>query len=215
MLRKFAIPVVLTMSVACSNTPRPGSAEFARDHEAHSFAIAANLSVVEEAQLAGSRGTREPVRVLGQHLMADHARALAAHNDMRETFKTDWGLTDPDPADLEYIRGDIGRTRALPAPPPPSELVYTVNRAALDASPAATDVMRNHEEGLEALKGAEGAAFDRAFLERQVMLHRYLIGKIDQMLPAVTTKGLRQQLEQDRTTLESHLRMAESLMYEP
>jgi predicted outer membrane protein len=203
---------MLTASVACSSTPRPGSADFARDHEAHSFAIAANLSVVEEGQLAGGRGTREEVRVLGQHLMADHARALASHNDMSTIFQTDWGLNTPDGKDLKYIRGDIGRTRALPAPPAPSDVVYTINRAALDASPAATDVMRNHEEGLTALKAADGAAFDRMFLERQITLHRYLIDKIDQMLPHVTTKVLREQLEQDRMTLETHLRMAESIL---
>ena len=215
MLRKFALPMMLTASVACSGTPRPGSAEFARDHEAHAFAIAANVSEVEDGQLASSRGVRDPVRALGQHIMADHAQALAAHNDMRDIFNTDWGLDQPNPRDLQYARGDIGRTRALPAPPAASDLVFVVNRAALAASPAAADVMQGHEQGLEAFKSAEGEAFDRMFIERQITMHRYLIAKLDQLLPGVTTPALREQLEADRATLESHLRMAQSLLYEP
>lgn len=214
MLRKFAIPVMLTASVACSGAPRPGSPEFARDHETHLFALAANVTVAEEAQLAGGRGTREAVRVLGQHLMADHGRSLAAHNDMSSLFQTNPGLGD-EGRNLKYIRGDIGRTRALPAPPAESDLVYTINRAALDASPTSAEVMRNHEEALTVLRGTDDAAFDRAFLERQVTIHQYLIAKIDQMLPAVSTEALRQQLELDRAALETHLRMAKSLMYEP
>src|SRR5688572_13655532 len=146
MLRKFALPLTLTASVACSSTPRPGSSDFARDHEAHAFAIAANVSAVEDGQLASSRGDRDPIRALGKHIMADHAHALAAHNDMRDIFNTDWGIGQPNTRDLQYARGDIGRTRALPAPPAETDLVYLINRAALDASPASADVMRSHED---------------------------------------------------------------------
>jgi hypothetical protein len=147
--------------------------------------------------------------------MADHAHALAAHNDMRDIFNTDWGIGQPNTRDLQYARGDIGRTRALPAPPAETDLVYLINRAALDASPASADVMRSHEDGLEALKSAQGETFDRMFIERQITMHRYLIDKLDQLLPAVTTPALREQLEGDRAMLQSHLQMAQSLLYEP
>jgi predicted outer membrane protein len=72
--------------------------------------------------------------------------------------------------------------------------------------------MRNHDQAMTVLReSADGAAFDASFIQRQIEMHRYLIARIDQILPEVTTKALRQQLEADRAMLEAHLRVAESL----
>jgi predicted outer membrane protein len=211
MIGKFVAPVCLLM-VACSGTPRPGTPEFARDHEAHAFSIAANLSEIEEAQLAASRGMREDVRVLGQHLIADHARALAIHDEMSEMFAIDWGLNTREPSDLTIGRGhEAAQTRALPAPPPAVDRIYTVNRAALEASAPAAEIMHSHDSAMAELSVRDGAAFDQTFIKRQVEMHRYLITRIDEILPSVTTPGLRNQLQADRAMLEGHLRMVESV----
>lgn len=41
---------------------------------------------------------------------------------------------------------------------------------------------QNHQQAMQTLQGARGAAFDRAYIERQAAMHRYLLESIDSLM---------------------------------
>lgn len=79
-----------------------------------------------------------------------------------------------------------------------------------DSSRALT---RNSEQSVSALRQYSGAAFDRAYMQRQIAMHRYLLSGIDQvLLPRATDPTLRAHLEQIRGGVQSHLTEAQRIM---
>jgi putative membrane protein len=65
------------------------------------------------------------------------------------------------------------------------------------------------------LRGAEGAAFDVAYIDSQVDAHQKVLAVLDQqLLPAATNEDLVKGLKKMRETVESHLKEAKSLQAE-
>jgi putative membrane protein len=62
------------------------------------------------------------------------------------------------------------------------------------------------------MSGLTGAAFDRAYMDREVEYHQTVLDAIDQtLLPNVQNAELRALLEQTRPAVASHLEMAKSI----
>jgi putative membrane protein len=89
----------------------------------------------------------------------------------------------------------------------------------LGLSPAqsqdATSLKESADKTLGALRGAEGAAFDRAYIDSQVDAHQKVLDTIDrQLLPAASDADLISNLKRMRETVQSHLKDALDLQSE-
>lgn len=70
-------------------------------------------------------------------------------------------------------------------------------------SATAADMLRN---------AAAGAPFDRAYMDRQIEVHQYVLNTIDkQLLPSAHDKAVRQVLNDMRTTVQKHLDRARQI----
>lgn len=89
----------------------------------------------------------------------------------------------------------------------------------LGVTPADNDVSRSLEEGAAAamteLEGLSGAAFDRAFMAREVAYHQAVLDALDGLLiPTTSNDELRALLEQVRPVIAAHLEHARMLQTE-
>lgn len=202
MLRKFTVLAVVLGTAACSQRLQPGSPEFEQEHNAHNFAIAANIGEIEEARLALDRASNTDVRAFAQTLLDDHSKSLAMHVDMAGRFGEEWEISTTPPA------ADVAQ--AQPAPPVEVDLSH-MDRDELLESPWSADITHSHEASMNALKQYSGAEFDRAFLERQIAVHRNALARIDALLPTIISDRMRTQLQNDRAAVAAHLQRAEQL----
>jgi putative membrane protein len=82
-------------------------------------------------------------------------------------------------------------------------------------SPDATSLKESADKLLGSLRGAEGAAFDRAYIDSQVEAHQKVLDTIErQLLPAASDADLISNLKQMRETVQSHLKDALDLQAE-
>lgn len=89
----------------------------------------------------------------------------------------------------------------------------------LDLTPAssetATLLQADADKALGKLRGADGSAFDMAYIEGQVDAHQKVLDTIDrQLLPAATDQALVSELNKMRATVESHLAEAKRIASE-
>jgi putative membrane protein len=76
----------------------------------------------------------------------------------------------------------------------------------------ATALKDDGDKTLGTLRGADGAAFDVAYIDSQVSEHQKVLDTIDQkLLPAAKTEDLVSGLKKMRDTVESHLKEAKSI----
>jgi len=87
-----------------------------------------------------------------------------------------------------------------------------------DADVAAEDTVTSRDldagsgAATETLRALSGAAFDRAYIDRQVDAHSRLLSMIDStLMPEARNKVLRQQLTDLRTMVEKHLARARQI----
>jgi putative membrane protein len=201
MLRNLTVFAVVLGAAACSQRLQPGSPEFEQEHNAHNFAIAANVGEIEEGRLAIERSANTEVRNLAQMIVNDHSTSLSAHLDMAGRFGEEWAIT----ANPGSAAGN-----AQPAPPVAIDL-SNMNRDELLESPWSADLAHSHEASMKALREYSGAEFDRAYVDRQIAVHRNVLARIDALLPAIITERMRTQLQSDRTAVAAHLATAEQL----
>lgn len=83
------------------------------------------------------------------------------------------------------------------------------------ASETAVTLQADSDKSLKALRGADGAAFDTAYMQAQVDAHQKVLDTIDrQLLPAATDQALVADLKKMRATVESHLTEAKRIVGE-
>jgi putative membrane protein len=71
---------------------------------------------------------------------------------------------------------------------------------------------KDHEDGLSSLRAkASGEAFDEAFAEHEIRMHRKVLDEVRDALNRTQEPQMRTLLEKARTTLEGHLEQAEKL----
>lgn len=76
----------------------------------------------------------------------------------------------------------------------------------------ATALKEDADKALGSMRGADGAAFDLAYIEAQVDEHQKVLNTIDQkLLPAAKSEDLVSGLKKMRETVESHLKEAKTI----
>lgn len=201
MLRKLTAVAVVLISAACSQNLNPGTPEYIQDQNAHTYMMAANVGAVEEAELALERSANLDVRNFAQRMIDDHSRSATEHADMGREFNRDWDVP---------TRHNPVTINGMPAPVPTLD-VKEIDRDELVKNADAAELYNAHNTALAELRKLDGAAFDRAFISREIAVHRDILAKLDAMLPGVTTVRLHNQLERDRNAIAAHLRAAERL----
>jgi len=77
-------------------------------------------------------------------------------------------------------------------------------------SPASTQLTEDGTKLLETLKTAEGADFDKAYVDAQVDEHKKVLETLDtQLIPNAKNADLKAELEDVRTKVEAHLKAAQ------
>lgn len=127
----------------------------------------------------------------------------------------------------EVREGDLARDRAtsqavkdfaaMMASEHAQSIAKTENDLAKKEIPSA-DTKLSREIDLESGKTVEslrthsGADFDRAYLDRSITFHRYIIDTIDKTLkPAAKAKEVKAALDETRATAEKHLARAQEI----
>jgi predicted outer membrane protein len=199
--------------MACSSgkpTPPPPIAPGEGNYEALAFAAAAHMGELEENRLALTAAQAPAVRAFAQQMVRDHSLAL----QRAQTIGTQLGMTLTVPESATkgaFPAADIGPAAtnwSFPA------TILGKNQEVLAKSRWGAQVIENHKAAIPALityMTAGGTQFDREFINRQVNVHRYVLEGLDALLPAVPDQNLRAALAGDRTSVASHLRMAEQL----
>jgi putative membrane protein len=70
-------------------------------------------------------------------------------------------------------------------------------------------LVQDHEAAMDTLGSRTGADFDRAYLQRQVAAHRYVLSLLDNVfIPSAQGSEMKAQLAGDRSAVAGHLEMA-------
>jgi len=75
-------------------------------------------------------------------------------------------------------------------------------------------IVADHMQAMERLQGLRGAAFDRAYMDRQIAAHQFALRAIDNLLPSLragASSGTARMAEQMRASVVQHLAMAQQI----
>jgi putative membrane protein len=114
-----------------------------------------------------------------------------------------------DPQVRDFARRIVTEHRALK-----TEATTTAQRLNLTpAMPAADEGLRaDHESGMRDLNArAKGRAFDEAFLEHEIKMHKKVLDEVEDALARNRNQEIRPLLERARDGLRAHLQTAEQL----
>jgi putative membrane protein len=114
-----------------------------------------------------------------------------------------------DPQVRDFAKRIVDEHRALK-----TEVSRTAERLALTPTmPAADEGLKSdHAEGMRDLSArARGRAFDEAFLEHEIKMHKKVIDEVEDALRGNRSPEIRPLLEQARDGLRAHLTTAEEL----
>ena len=173
--------------------PTQGTADVAREAPLGSTRDAERTAIERQRAMAASGDGRAP------------NPAVRAEMQGETTGRTVHGKMDHD------AMGHGGMNHAMM--PVDMEMRRDVT-AALTAHANSRPLVEDHQRAMAMLQGMSGMAFDRAFVQRQVMAHQAALRSIDGLLPHVREHGnamSAQMLEQFRASVASHLAMAQQL----
>jgi putative membrane protein len=169
-----------------------------------------NTGEIAEAELATEQAQDEEVRRFAEMMITDHSQL----SSRAPSETVDATTSGDDPA------GDAPATSPTTAPQADGAAAGTPNASVSPAQPSGVDMqespemliqrLRSESQAVqEELQGLTGEAFDRAYIERQVVAHQGALDLIDaQLLPNAEATELRETLEAARPVIASHLEEA-------
>lgn len=138
-------------------------------HQAlHAISMASHMAEIEESQLALTRATTQPAREFAQRMITDHTAAMRM--DMQMMANMGMGLPG---------MGSDGPGNGAAA------MDMARIRAALMAHPHSRPMVEDHMRAMQMLQGVTGAAFDQAFMNRQVMAHQMTLTNLDRVMASM------------------------------
>lgn len=152
----------------------------------HAFSMAVDMGEIEEGQLAVARSTNPQVREFAQRMVTEHTAAMQKEEQMMASMGMGMMRTG-------MIRG--GNTGAGAGMNAEAGAGADMNmdmgrmRAMLMENPQSRPVVEGHVRAMQMLQGLNGMAFDRAYMERQVMAHRYALENMDRMMGHMGMSG--------------------------
>ena len=134
-------------------------------HGMHMFSMAVHMGEIEEAQMAMGKTQNAQVREFAQRMISDHTAAMQAEERMMAAMGMGMGMS----AGMgTTAMTDMARMREM-----------------LMAHPMSRPVAEDHMRGMQMLQPLNGMAFDQAYMNRQVTVHRYALTEMDRMMAAM------------------------------
>lgn len=195
---------------ACSPAMMGGMAS--ADMSANLTAVAAHQAEIEEAQVALSRATSDPVRQYAQRMIGEHSPLLQRDAQMATQMHAGMGQTH---AGMEMPGSGATASGGVSAGAGTGgSMGATVSadvRAMLLANPTSARLVQDHVRAMQMLRSTPAAGFDRAYMQRQVQAHQMVLSQMDALMPSVTNPQLRGVMAQERPAVAAHLQMAQQM----
>ena len=156
-LRLCTITLVSLSTGACMMGGMGGMSPAMMQSESamHHFTMAVHMGEIEEAQLALSKTSNPQVREFAQRMVAEHTAAMQREQQMMASMGMNMEM-------------DIARMRTM-----------------LMENPYSRPVAEDHMRAMQMLQDMSGMAFDRAYMNRQVAVHRYALENLDRMMSSM------------------------------
>jgi predicted outer membrane protein len=138
----------------------------------HHFAMAVHMGETEEAQLALTKTQNPQVRAYAQKMVADHTMGMQMEERMTMSM---------------HMGENHGPSNGSMASGGEMHMDMAAMRAELAANPASRPVVEDHMRAMQMLQAMNGAQFDRAYMDRQVVAHRYTLEQMDRMMGEMHT----------------------------
>ncbi|MDP9348408.1 MAG: DUF4142 domain-containing protein [Gemmatimonadota bacterium] len=152
--------------------------EMMQAHSAmHHFNMAVHMGEIEDAQMAMSRSSNPQVQSFAQRMISEHTAAMQREEQMMMAMGMGVGM-----------RGGMGAGMNRAGNAAAGEAGAGMNmdmprmRAMLMENPHSRPVMEAHMQMMQRMQGLSGMAFDRAYMQNQVAMHRYALENIDRMM---------------------------------
>lgn len=227
---------MVPLAAACSHAAmQPGMLTPRQQAEvsAHAMVSASDASEIQQGQLAVERAQNANVRSFAQRMVADHSSALQLRD--RQLAGTGRGLrmgtvamanaggqnvgsasVTADVSTLQAVNGGTvagsGRGDAFMADVVTTPSGMTDLNTVLVNNPASREMVRMSLGDLQQLQQMSGMAFDRAYMDKQVMAHQNALNTIDTLLARTDlSNDLRAILVTQRGAVAMHLQMAQQL----
>lgn len=233
MLGLAMVPLAAACGRAGAVQPGMLSPRQLADVSAHATVSAADASEIQQGQLAVERAQSAQVRGFAQRMVADHSNALQLRD--RQMAGTGRGLrmgtvaianaegqnvgsasVTADVSTLQAVNGGMvqgsGRGDAFMANVVTTPSGMTDLNTVLINNPASREMVRMSLADLQQLRQLSGMAFDRAYMDKQVMAHQNALNTIDALLARTDlSTDLRGILVTQRGAVAMHLQMAQQL----
>ena len=207
-----AAAVLSVTATGCMGMARGGAMSPA-DMELHSVSMASHTAEIEEAQLALTRATNPAVRQYAQRMVTEHTAAMQREHEMMGRMGMHGGA--------HHAGGHGGAAAGSGASGATAGAATGGAGAGAHAAGSmhmqtATSRMmvENHQQAMAALGRVTGAAFDRAYVQRQVAAHQYTLTNMDRIAPRTMAMRIPEQralVESNRAMVAAHLQQAQQL----
>jgi predicted outer membrane protein len=178
-VRSLGLAAVVSLAASgCTTGGAAVSPAMAPHHQAlHAISMASHLAEIEESQLAVSRATTSQAREFAQRMIADHTAAM--HMGMQMMARM--GMSLPN------IGGGLVAGEGTGGANASAGMAMDMGRvrAALMAHPQSRPMVEDHMRAMQMLQGVTGAAFDQAFMNRQVMAHQMTLTNMDRVMASM------------------------------
>jgi predicted outer membrane protein len=183
-VRSLGLVAVLSLGAgACATGGAGMSAALAPHHQAlHAISMASHVAEIEESQLALTRATTQQARDFAQRMITDHTAAM----QMDVQMMANMGMSLPGMGGSNASGGaGNGATASGGAGNGAAGMDMARIRTALMAHPHSRPMVEDHMRAMQMLQGVTGAAFDQAFMNRQVMAHQMTLTNMDRMMASM------------------------------
>jgi predicted outer membrane protein len=179
-VRSLALAAILSLGASACITGRTSvSPAMMPHHQAlHAISMASHMAEIEEGQLALTRATTQPAREFAQRMVTEHTAAMRMGEQMMAgmgmgIMKMGGGASASSGASGGGMGGSAGAGMTMD---------MGRMRAALLANPHSRPMVEDHMRAMQMLGGAAGAAFDQAYMNRQVMAHQMTLANMDRVM---------------------------------
>lgn len=157
----------LTLGGCMMGQPAMSPAMMETESAMHHFTMAVHMGEIEEAQLAVSKSSDAQVRDFAQRMITEHTAAMEKELQMMRKM----GMA----TEMGAAMGASGNM----------QMNMTQMRAMLMENPHSRPVMENHMQAMQMLQAANGMAFNRAYMNRQVAMHRFALENMERMMASM------------------------------
>jgi len=166
------------------------------DPEVLQFLAAVNISEIDAGRLAQRQAKNTQVKSFGRTLVSEHQQALRHERDLAKSANIT--LDSAAMAGALSKTGTGGATASAVTPPSTTSGVVS-------------QLTSMHQQAMQRLQTLQGADFDSAFMNAQVMTHQQVLDVLQRAQGQAQNSGLQQHLTMATQAVQKHLDRARQL----